>query len=51
MPTAEQRKRLKATVAAMPKCPTCGGFAIPSAQKPGAFVCKEHGRFVPGRAS
>jgi hypothetical protein len=40
------KARLAAQVAAMPKYPTCGGFAIPSAQVPDTFVCKDHGRFA-----
>lgn len=50
MNTRKIRKQLKAAVAAMPKCPVCGGFAIPSTT-PGpegqqAMVCGTHRRFL-----
>lgn len=44
------KAKLKEAIAAMPKCPTCGGFAIPSYSTPGEFFCKNDGRFTAPRA-
>lgn len=38
------KAKLRKEIASLPKCPTCGGFAIPSTEG-GLMVCKDHGRF------
>jgi len=47
--TPAEKRALKARIAAMPKCPKCGGFALPTTNisTSGEFICKDHGRFVP----